>query len=173
MKIIRLLSLLLALAFFASCGDGGTTETIDEVIVPVKVEYSEVPDSIKRAFIVQYPAITDVSWSKVGDAYLAEYIENEMRGTMTYDLAGLFVSSGVQISADDLPAVVKDYIAQNMGEYSIGDAFIATGLKSMFYYVDVISDGQEMELKFDISGSLIERNVKPDAAGANQAEASK
>lgn len=140
---------------FVSCGEKNKEANLS------------VPQKVKNCFMADFSGKSDVSWEQEGDFYEAEYTENGIEISVLYDAKGKQISKETEISADALPVPVVDYITQHFSGVTIEEAEMLEDAEGTFYIVEIESDNQETELKFDQSGNYAGEETEADSEDDN------
>lgn len=73
-----------------------------------------VPQAAKTAFAKDHPGVTNPKWETEKGNFEANWKVSGMDHSALYSPAGKFISSETDIHPDDLPGVVKTYMAQHV-----------------------------------------------------------
>ncbi|MDQ6844112.1 MAG: PepSY-like domain-containing protein [Bacteroidota bacterium] len=116
-----------------------------------KMDASKVPSAIKTSFAKDYPGISP-KWEKEVPNYEANFKMNGKTMSALYDAKGARQESETDIKVADLPASVKDYIAQNYKGEKIKEAAIITKANGEVNYE---AEVKGMDVLFTKEGKFI------------------
>lgn len=124
---------------------------------------AKVPAEILNDFTDRHPDAQDVEWEKEADMWEGEFEENGVEVSILYDADFNWVRTEREISVDDLPASVTEYIATNFpeGEMEEAELFESRDEGDM-YIVEVEQGEKEYELFFTLDGDFIRQEVEED-----------
>ncbi|MGK7397860.1 MAG: PepSY-like domain-containing protein [Candidatus Cyclobacteriaceae bacterium M3_2C_046] len=123
----------------------------------------EVPDAIVSSFNREYPQATDVEWEDEGDEYEVEFEVDDIEREITYNQQGEVVETGIDVSEDELPEVITQYIAQNYSGYEIDDADEVERQDGQTYIeVEIENNQEEVDLLFNFQGEFVQAEVDED-----------
>jgi len=117
-----------------------------------KLTVKEVPTAVTTAFYKTYPSIQDISWSKDGLFFEAEYTTENVVRSATYDVTGKLINTRQQIVATALPAPAMDYVKINYKEEQLNEVSKITDASNVVTYE---AEVKGMELTFDSKGKFI------------------
>lgn len=122
-----------------------------------KIQADRVPSVILNQFNTQFPKATDIKWKKVIEYYKVEFeTGRDIDHDVWYNSEGKMVKHKEEISARELPTVIKEYIKQNYAEYKIDDVDKITEGKNVTYKVEIEKRDREINLYFNENGTLIQ-----------------
>ncbi len=121
----------------ASCG-----QTLDA---------SKVPSAVKTSFEKDFPG-TSAKWDKENSNYEANFKMDSKTMSALYDDNGNRQETETDIAVTDLPASVKDYIAQNYKDEKIKEAAIITKANGEINYETEVKG---MDVLFTKEGKFI------------------
>ena len=123
----------------------------------------KVPAEISEDFSSRHPDASDVEWEKEGDMWEGEFEENGVEVSILYDADFNWVRTEREVSVDDLPASVTEYIATNFPDGEVEEAELFESRdEGEGYIVEVEQGGKEYELFFTLDGDFIRQEVEED-----------
>lgn len=120
------------------------------------VEADVVPDAVQAALQAKYSEPEEVEWYQSGNKYEAEFEADDKETTVLFNKRGKLLMTETELEEEDLPQSVRDYVAANYPDHPIEEADKEENRKGLFYEVELMIDGQEVELRFDADGNFIE-----------------
>lgn len=78
-----------------------------------KLNEADVPVIIKNAFVKMYPGIKEAQWNKEGNLYKASFVEENYRGSVSFNENGKWTERETAIPVKSLPVIIKNYIEVN------------------------------------------------------------
>lgn len=122
-----------------------------------KIKEAEVPAPVKAKFASLYPGVKAEKWEKEGANFEAEFDQNKVETSVLFDASGNLLETETEISPNDLPQTVKDYMAKNKPGMSIHEASkIVTAGGTVTYEVEV-KDGDYI---FDANGNFLNKEAE-------------
>ncbi|KUY30612.1 hypothetical protein [Elizabethkingia ursingii] len=116
-----------------------------------KSENIKVPLAVEQAFQKNHPSIKP-KWEKEAGKYEAGFKQNGKKMSVLYTAAGTLEESEVEITPDQLPASVPQYIAQHkLG--TIKEAAKITKANGSVLYEAEVKSGDAL---FDVKGNFVE-----------------
>lgn len=138
---MKTLIFLLAFAGILSNASGQVMATMD------------VPPTVQKAFTKMNPKATSADWQRNGYLYTANYTEDNLSRSVTYDAAGKFREKEMQISIGQLPTSALKYINDNHSDGVIKKAYKVTKMGGKTSYLVYVKD---LELAFNADGKYQE-----------------
>ncbi|MCB0700287.1 MAG: PepSY-like domain-containing protein [Chitinophagales bacterium] len=140
---------------FASCNNASEQSSNE----PAKEK--SVQDNLMEIFSKEHPSATDVEWEVEKGRYEVGFQENGLRHSMDYDLTGEFIEEEVEMSYDDLPDAVKEYVKDKGDVNEVCKITSADG--KVAYEVDI--EGED--LLFDSKGTYTGSQKDDDTDAAD------
>jgi hypothetical protein len=116
---------------------------------------AEVPAPVKKSFSKQYPAMKVESWRKAGDLYEARYVESKQRKGVTITAVGDIMELKNEVVVAELPATIKNYVAQNANNAKISEAYTRVDISGVTFYDVSVSN---VVYVFDFDGNFVSKN---------------
>ena len=117
---------------------------------------TDIPMAVTDAFDKAYPTVETVDWSKSGKNFEAEYKEDTLSRSVTYNSSGSLVETNMEILDADLPASVMDYVSENYKDYMVTETYKIEDENGEVTYEAKIKG---MDLTFDSTGKFV-KSVK-------------
>jgi len=135
---------------------------VNVVTLAQKIKMANLPEPIKAAFKVKFPAATGVKWEKENDKeFEAEFKLGKVEHSAKFDATGNWIETETEIEKSDLPVSALEYIAKNYTGYHIDEAEkVEHSTKGNLFEVEVEKGESEMELIFDSTGKFLEEKVE-------------
>ncbi len=144
--------------------DNGVEDTEYFKQLEEQVVYVSPPPNIEKNFERRYKQAEEVAWTKDGDNYKADYIEEGYNASSVYAPNGDWVSSTTEMDPDNLFSPIMRYIESNYKKYKIEYVEKTTKKnRKDFYYVELFSRRDEpshVDLFFNKSGRIMEEGVE-------------
>ena len=112
----------------------------------------DIPMAVTDAFDKSYPSVESVDWNKSGDNFQAEYKEDSLNRSVTYNSSGTLVETNMEILDADLPATAMDYVSDNYTDYMVTETYKIEDANGVVTYQTKING---MDLRFDSTGKLV------------------
>jgi putative PepSY-like beta-lactamase-inhibitor len=87
-----------------------------------KIGESKVPAPVKDAFSRYYPAVSKPKWEKENGYYEANFTQNGVKMSATFEEHGGWLETETRIEVNSLPSAATDYIAKNYKGEKIKEA---------------------------------------------------
>lgn len=87
-----------------------------------KLKDAEVPAAAKKTFEKSYPDIKGAKWEKEDGNYEAEFELNKKETSVLFDVNGNLLATETEISPEELPKAVSEYVAKNLKGQKIDEA---------------------------------------------------
>jgi len=146
-NLYTVIPILGVLVLFLSCARENPVTAVDADVVP---------DLVQTALQEKYPEAGEVEWYQSGNKFEAEFEADDRETTVLFNKRGKLLMTETELEEGDLPQSVRDYLAANYPDHPIEEADKEENRKGLFYEVELMIDGQEVELRFDADGNFIE-----------------
>jgi hypothetical protein len=113
---------------------------------------SAVPSAVTAKFATLYPKAEEVKWEKEGANYEAEFEINEVETSASFDAAGTFLESEVEVNKTSLPASVMEYMNKNAAGAKVKEVSKITDASGKVTWE--VESGK-LDYIFDESGTFI------------------
>ena len=133
------------------------------------VNPNEVPQAVKAKFTTDHSEILDVKWELEGENYEAEYFEEGMEMSVTYNKEGQVIQTEEQIAVSTLPASILQYLEESYADAKLVKAEALKSPQGNFYEVELESSENDMELIFDQNGNFV-KNEEDDDHGMDDGD---
>jgi uncharacterized membrane protein YkoI len=121
---------------------------------------SQIPPVVKENFSRLYPGVSVDKWEMNGENYEAEFSEGKKETKVLFDDSGNFVSSEKEIKNAGLPDAVIEYCDSKFAGYKMKDPAIITDSNgNISYEVELRNKNEEIEIRFDKFGMLINQSI--------------
>jgi hypothetical protein len=117
-----------------------------------KLQEKDVPASVKTAFQKNFPQAKVEKWEKEDDHFEVEFELNASEQSVLFDAQGNLLETEVEITIDQLPNNISDYIKANYKGHSVKEAAKMTDAKGTVTYEAEIKG---RDLLFDSNGKFI------------------
>jgi len=117
---------------------------------------SETPPTIVSDFFSeQFANAKKVSWGHETESeWEAEFMMDGKEMSATYDDAGIWMETEIEIEEDELPELVKNALDQNFKFYKLGEVSIIETSDFKGYEVIVETNDQDIEVLITNEGEL-------------------
>lgn len=122
---------------------------------------SETPPTIvSDSFSEQFANAKKVSWGhETENEWEAEFMMDGKEMSATYDDAGIWMETEIEIEEDELPALVKYALDQKFKSYKLGEVSIIETLDFEGYEVIVETEDQDIEVLITNEGELTIKEI--------------
>jgi hypothetical protein len=118
-----------------------------------KLKEKDLPAPVKTAFAKAYTSPGKVSWGKEDEnSYEASFTYNGKETSVVYSKDGELLETESEITVDELPGAVKDYIMTNYKNAKIAEATKIIKKDGAIVYEAEVN---KKDLLFDASGVLL------------------
>ena len=117
-----------------------------------KVNETDVPAVVKTQFKALYPSVTAVKWEKEDGNYEANFSENKVETSATFNASGKLQETEQAIAIASLPKGATDYLAKNLAGKKVKEASKIKGADGKVSYEAEV-DG--VDYTFDSDGKFI------------------
>ncbi len=124
-----------------------------------KMKEADVPAAVKTAFSTKYPNTTVSEWEKEGANYEAGFKVGKTETSAVFDASGMFLESETEISPNELPKAVSEYVTKNLPGKKIKEASKLTTAAGKISYKAEVGDTDYM---FDEQGNFIGKETEDD-----------
>ncbi|MGI9526735.1 MAG: PepSY-like domain-containing protein [Weeksellaceae bacterium] len=110
-----------------------------------EIPASKVPAHIQTSFKEKFAKATDIEWEKKGELYEVEFEMNQYNEEYKayYDIKGDLVKYKVELSDQNIPAVVSNVIKSNYPIYKIDEVEKIVQKNVTTYKVEIENDEEE------------------------------
>lgn len=116
-----------------------------------KISEKEIPSIVKSAFQKSYPNAKEIKWEKEKNNYEVGFEWNTKDYSVLIDTSGNILETEIEITAAELPANAKAYIAKNYAGQKAKEIAKITDNKGAVSYEAEIKG---KDLIFDFSGKF-------------------
>lgn len=146
LRCLATIACVLAATLLASCDNA--VDSQDNVI-----SSREVPQVVQSAFAKKYPGKTP-NWELQPYGYEAVFIENGIEYEAEYSSNGQWLETEYELTSDNgFSEVVLDKVRAQYPSGTIKKREIEITPQGIFYEVEVVNNGNEVELYFDGRGN--------------------
>ncbi len=117
-----------------------------------KVNEADVPAVVKTQFKSLYPNIATVKWEKENGNYEANFSENKVETSATFNASGKVLETEQTIAVASLPKGATDYLAKNLAGKKIKEA---SKIKDAAGQITYEAEVDEVDYTFDSDGKFI------------------
>jgi hypothetical protein len=119
-----------------------------------KVDESAVPISTRKAFAKMYPNVKIFKWEQNGVDFEANFKEDDIQQSATYDPDGVFIRLEKLIAFTAFPQGITDYMAKNLPGKKVKEASqITDAAGGITYEVEI----KEVDYIFDAKGNFLKK----------------
>ncbi|MFT3884693.1 MAG: PepSY-like domain-containing protein [Flavobacteriales bacterium] len=129
----------------------------------------DVPAAVKAAFQKQFPNAQAVKWElEDGKDLEANFSQDGIHWSAVFTPTGEWRGTEHTIKQEDLPAAVQNAIATNYAGHKVKEAEQADLPTGTAYEVELKKGGEEMEVVFSPSGTLIRSRTENGKDGGDE-----
>lgn len=128
-----------------------------------KEEEPDIPTNVREAFEKSKgKGLSEIEWSIEDEMYVVEYMFNNKEKELVYNSEGVIVEKSTEVGMGNIPASIKEYIAQNYPHAEFSEAEQTINEEGEFYEVELEHNGEEIELYFNGQGKLLEVEIEKE-----------
>lgn len=113
-----------------------------------------VSAKIKSQFEKKFSSVSDVTWKKVEDIYVASFKIKGKEFSVAYNEEGELLVMGRYISLSQVPLNVSLSLDEKYGKYTIDDSVIELSVDQTIYYINAENEKFKLQIKSDASGNI-------------------
>lgn len=126
-----------------------------EIISGEQNHPNQIPQAVLAAFDAKYPSALHVEWEKGISYYKAEFIFNGNEVDALFALDGTWQRSETELTANQLPQTIKNYIATNYPTNRVDDCDLIETTETKYYVVELDgANDADIYLKFNADGQI-------------------
>src|ERR1043166_7934457 len=114
----------------------------------------DVPAVVKTKFASLYPTVKKAKWDREAANYEASFEQGEVETSVLFDASGNVLETETEISINELPKSVMDYVAQHY-KTKIKEASKIVDAKGIVTYEAEVKEG---DLIFDTNGNFMRKD---------------
>ncbi len=121
----------------------------------------KVPQNVKDAFAKKFPTAKSVKWDKENsNEWEAEFKMDKLEYSANFLDDGSWTETEHEVNEKDIPATVKNSLAQNFAGYKTKEMEISETVAGMMYEFEVKKGESEMEVAIDKMGNVTKKEMK-------------
>jgi len=128
-----------------------------------KIEASEVPQTVKAAFLNAYSSAKDVTWGKEDNAFEASFVFHKKDMSVCLDNSGKIIEIETEMSKGDLSKAILEFIKKEYGGYKINEAAKVVSDGVTTFEAEVEKGESTYDLIFDTNDKLIKKIEKKES----------
>lgn len=132
-----------------------------------KVEFKDVPDGVKATYNILYKDIKDATWEKKDETYKANFLINDMKTEVVYQMMGNKLSTKYEMPIQYIPVKITDYITKTYNGFKVGKYEMIDGQEGKLYIVSVKKKKEAKELYFSLGGDFVKDGSNPVVTSPN------
>ena len=117
-----------------------------------KVSEANVPSPVTAQFKTVYPSITQVKWEKENGNYEANFSENKIETSATFNTSGKLLETEQTIAIAALPKSATDYLDKNLAGKKVKEA---SKIKDAAGKITYEAEVEGIDYTFDNDGKFI------------------
>lgn len=122
---------------------------------------SKVPKNVKENFTKKFTNVTNVKWDVEGKTFEANFEQNAVKKSATYNSTGKLLETETEIEVSSLPKRINKYIMTNYKGYDlIGAAKILSSNGNLKYEAEIHKGNFNKDLMFDKNGNSLQKIQK-------------
>lgn len=122
---------------------------------------NEVPQNIQDVFAENYPNAASVIWEHEGtDFWEADFIQNTVNHSVTFNLKGDLIESEYRINGDELSLKIIESITLKYPDYLIDEVEHVENDLGVFFEVEIKKGNNELELLYSSDGEFIKAETE-------------
>jgi hypothetical protein len=124
-----------------------------------KIKADEVPAAVKAKQASLYPNAKVSKWEKEDGNFEAEFDNGKVETSVLIDASGNLLQTETEITSNNLPKSVNDYVTKNLGGKKIKEAAKIVDSKNTTTYE---AEVDEIDYIFDANGNFLKKEVEKD-----------
>ncbi len=123
----------------------------------------DVPEKVRTAFSQKFPNAKRVEWDKENDSeWEAEFRMNGKAYSADFDNNGTWKETEHKIKRSEILTPVRSTLENEYAGYEIEEAEVLETPEGKFFEIEIEKDEHDMEIVFDISGSIVKKSAVDD-----------
>lgn len=123
----------------------------------------KLPQNIKDSFAKKFPMAKSVKWDMESETeWEAEFKMNKREYSANYLADGTWMETEHEIEDKDIPAAVKNSLAQSFSGYKTKEMEMSETKSGMVYEFELKKGESEMEVAIDASGKVTKKEIKSE-----------
>ena len=123
--------------------------------IQVNAQTATVPANIKAAFDKAYANATNVVWDEEKDSWEAEFMWNNEKAEVEYDLNGNLIKEDIKLTDKELPAAIRTALNRDYAGSVITEIERETEKGVTVYEIEFTHNGKKMEVEYDLNGNVV------------------
>lgn len=120
----------------------------------------EVPQAVKSAFSIKFPAAKKVQWEKENESeWEAEFKMEGAEYSANFSEDGSWQETEHEIKKNEVPANIVSVLNAKFPGYKIEKAEISETAEGKFYEFELEKGKEEMEVTIDMNGKVIQKEL--------------
>jgi len=125
----------------------------------MKLNEKDVPQSVKATFNSAFANASDVEWKMKEGKYKAKFELNGKEQLAEISSSGELISKGMEISKDQLPAVVTDALRTSYANKEIDEVYKIEKGNETYYKVKLVGE-TDKPIMFSADGKVVTEKAK-------------
>lgn len=117
---------------------------------------SEVPETVKNIFLIDYAKATDVEWERDMMNYKVEFDLGRMEQEIWYTASGEVIKKEQDITEADLPQAIRDAIKTKYSGYRVDDVEMIWQDSTTTYEVELEKGKEEWKVTYNANGEILQ-----------------
>jgi len=133
------------------------------VLLACNTSAQNPPEAVLKAFTAKFANAKEVEWEKEEDSeWEAEFEMDEEEYSANFSNSGEWLETEMEIETEDLPKEILEVLASEFPGYEIEEAETEKTPSGDFYELEIEKGEEEMEVKMDKSGKILEKETKDE-----------
>ncbi|WP_157418075.1 PepSY-like domain-containing protein [Aequorivita capsosiphonis] len=129
---------------------------VTTIAVAQDLNPSELPETVKNAFLKDYSKATDVEWERDMENYKVEFDMERMEQEIWYTASGEVIKKEQDITEADLPQGIRDAIKSKYPDYRVDDVEMTWQDGKTTYEVELEKGKEEWKIVYDSNGNVLQ-----------------
>jgi len=130
---------------------------VSTVAMAQDINPSEVPETVRNAFMKDHNKATDVEWERDMDNYKVEFDVGRKDYAVWYTAAGNVIKKEQDITEADLPDAVREAIKREYPGYYVNDVEMTWQNNETTYQMELEKGQEEWKVVFDAMGKTLHK----------------
>lgn len=123
----------------------------------------DVPGNVKTVFSKKFPNALKVKWdNEEENEWEAEFKMDGKIYSANFDNDGNWMETEYEISANDIPAIVKATLKKDFTDYKIEESELSETPDGKVYEFELEKGKEEIKVTIDMNGKVVKKEAKEE-----------
>ncbi|MEI7595606.1 MAG: hypothetical protein WCK02_07660 [Bacteroidota bacterium] len=124
-----------------------------------KLTVNDIPEGVKKTFEVTRADVTNPTWEKAGELFVAKFKIESGPVEMIFEQSGMLKTTKFFMDKEYLPLKIKTYIKDNAQGFKYSNYFYQVVQGEDSYIVEMVQKTKKKLMKFSIDGKFVSEEV--------------